>query len=56
MTQTTSQRIGLAGRSDDLGAPGPGSLTVQPDADTTYTLAAVNDLGRVERAVTVRVR
>jgi hypothetical protein len=49
-------RLGLAGRSETLPDPRNGSITVQPDADTTFTLVAVNDLGRDERSVAVRVR
>jgi len=49
-------RLGLAGRNETLPAQNSGSVTVPVDADTTFTLVAINDLGRVERAVTVRVR
>jgi negative regulator of flagellin synthesis FlgM len=48
-------RVALAGTGDALD-PAAGTLAVQPERDTTYTLIAVNDLGRDERTVTVRVR
>ncbi len=49
-------RTGIAGVSERLADPGQGAVVVQPDRTTTYTLVAENDLARVERSVTVRVR
>jgi hypothetical protein len=36
--------------------PGSGALEVRPEQDTTYTLVAENELGRVEQRVAVQVR
>jgi ribosomal protein L24E len=46
-------RVTLNGRPVE---PGSGSLEVQPDQDTTYTLVAENELGRAERRAVVQVR
>lgn len=46
-------RITLNGQPVDAGS---GALEVRPERDTTYTLVAENELGRVEQRVAVQVR
>ncbi len=48
-----ASRVTLNGQPVDAG---PGALEVRPERDTTYTLVAESELGRVEQRVAVQIR